>query len=105
MQVPKPKFKRSKPKRGKRGEFSKGVRQQIYERDAGVCQICAMQGEEIHHSFFKSQGGRGVYTNGILLCRHCHTMAHKHFDVAENLRERMRNRYGDQYYMDEYDKE
>lgn len=105
MMIPKPKFKRRKPKRGKRGEFSKDTRNAIYERDGGLCQVCMMQGEEIHHTFFKSQGGRGVYTNGILLCRHCHTMAHRHYDLAEELRSRMQQRYGDDYFMDEYDKE
>ena len=102
---PKPKHKRRIPKRGKRGEFGKEVRQAIYERDNGLCQICNIQGSEIHHVRFKSQSGRGVYSNGILLCTLCHIKVHRDYDLAESLRQRMIERYGNDYYKDEYDKE
>ena len=103
LMIPKPKHKRRKPKRSKRGEFSKKTIEAIYKRDAGLCQICASKGHEIHHCKFKSQGGRGVYQNGLLLCSNCHTKVHQSFELAEKLRERMMSRYGADYFRDRWD--
>lgn len=105
MMIPKPNFKRRSPKRSKRGEFSKKTAEAIYKRDAGLCQICARQGNEIHHCKFKSQGGRGVYENGLLLCTHCHVKVHQSYELAEELRWRMKSRYGADYYKDKWDLE
>src|SRR5690625_1963787 len=104
MRVPKPNHKRRAPKQSVRNKFSKKVAQEIIDRDDGICQICfSMSGTEIHHIKFRSQGGRGVATNGILLCPHCHRLAHKEWEVAESLRLRAKNKYGPDYYKDRRD--
>lgn len=101
--VPKPNHKRRVPKQADRNKFSDKVANEIIDRDDGLCQICFSKGTEIHHIKFKSQGGRGVASNGILLCSHCHRLAHREFEVAESLRQRMIMRYGPDYYKDRWD--
>lgn len=101
--VPKPNHKRRVPKQRERNNFSKAVMRQIYERDSGLCQLCYRQGNEVHHVKFKSQGGRGVAENGILLCHQCHTKVHRDYELAEQLRQRKVNKYGEDYYKDDYD--
>jgi len=101
--VPKPKHKRRVPKQAERNKFSKEVAKEIIERDNGLCQLCFSKGTEIHHCKLKSQSGRGVKSNGILLCQHCHRKAHQEYEVAESLRQRMIMRYGPNYYKDKWD--
>lgn len=101
--VPKPVRKRSKPTRKQRNNFSQKVRQEIYERDNGLCQECGRPGTEIHHCVFRSQGGRGVFTNGVLLCSDCHRKVHQLRELAEKWRNIMEERYGPDYYKDEWD--
>lgn len=101
--VPKPTFKRSKPTRKQRNNFSREVREQIYERDEGKCQECFRIGTEIHHVKFRSQGGRGVVTNGLLLCADCHRKVHQVRKFARKWQEIFEERYGIDYYKDEWD--
>lgn len=101
--VPKPSHARIKPRRGERGKFSNKVRQAIWERDQGLCQQCFRKGEHIHHVMFKSRSGRGVFTNGIILCNKCHTEVHQNNDLAEYWINVFVDRYGPSFYKDEYD--
>lgn len=102
--IPKPNHKRRVPIQSKRNNFSKKVRKEIHKRDDGICQICySMKGTEIHHCKFKSQGGRGVATNGILLCSYCHRQVHQDYELAESIRKRMETRFGKDYHKDEWD--
>ncbi|GGB43446.1 hypothetical protein GCM10011409_21320 [Lentibacillus populi] len=101
--VPKPQHKRRIPKRAKRGEFSKEVRQQVYERDRGLCQQCGRRGEEIHHVKFKSRGGRGVFTNGLTLCHLCHKKVHMNGELTEYWLDFFTDYYGPDFYKDEWD--
>lgn len=101
--VPKPTFKRSKPTRKQRNNFSREVREKIYERDEGKCQECFRIGTEIHHVKFRSQGGRGVVTNGLLLCADCHRKIHQVRKFAKKWQEVFEERYGQDYYKDEWD--
>lgn len=103
MQVPKPSFKRRAPKKSKRGNFSKKVREQIQERDSGQCQQCGQPGHEIHHVKFKSQSGRGVYTNGLTVCSGCHRQIHDNNLLAQKWRNYFKDRYGPEYFKDGYD--
>jgi len=103
MKVPKPSHSRRIPKQSARNRFTKEVAEQIIERDNNLCQLCFSLGAEIHHVKFKSQGGRGVVSNGLLLCPHCHRLAHQEYEVAESLRQRMIMRYGSDYYKDRWD--
>ena len=99
---PKKTYKKRLPTRKSRGVFSKETMIKIIERDV-FCVVCGCEGQEIHHCKFKSQGGRGVYTNGVYVCRACHNKAHKHFEIAEMLRDIMIELYGVDYYKDSYD--
>src|SRR5690625_2311512 len=100
---PKPKHKRRSPKKSKRGHVSEGVRQQIYERDNGLCQQCGKQGSEIHHVKFKSRGGRGVLTNGLTLCQLCHKEVHMSGELTDYWLTVFVDRYGPNFFKDEYD--
>lgn len=101
--VPKPVRKRSKPTRRQRNNFSQKVRQQIHERDNGLCQQCGSLGTEIHHVKFRSQGGRGVYSNGVLLCHSCHRKVHDNRELALQWQKHFESMYGKDYYKDEWD--
>ena len=104
MQVPKPTHKRRVPKQSKRNEFSNKVRKEILERDNGQCQMCLGKGEEIHHVFLKSRGGRGVFTNGLSLCHNCHRRVHDDNGLIDYWIDVFTDRYGHGFWMDEYDK-
>ena len=101
--VPKPSFKRRVPKRSDRGKFDEKTRERIIERDQGLCQMCFSPGAEIHHVKFRSQGGRGVYTNGLTLCQSCHRKVHDDRELAEYWINVFVDRYGADFYKDEYD--
>lgn len=103
--VPKVTYKRRKPKRSKRNAFSHKVKQQIYERDNGQCQQCGAPGTQIHHVKFRSQGGRGVYSNGVLLCHSCHRKVHDNRELALQWQKHFESMYGNDYYKDEFDLE
>lgn len=101
--VPKPNFKRRVPKRSERGKFSRAVRAQIADRDNGLCQMCLSKGTEIHHVFFKSRGGRGVFTNGVTLCQPCHRKVHDNGELTDYWIDVFTDRYGPSFYKDEWD--
>jgi len=101
--VPKNPYRKRKPTRRNRNNFSKKVREAIYERDKGLCQECGRPGTEVHHCVFRSAGGRGVFTNGVLLCSRCHMKVHQVKSLADKWRNVMKERYGDGYWKDEWD--
>jgi len=101
--VPKPQHKRRVPKRGKRGQFPRVVREAIVDRDNGLCQMCFAKGEEIHHIKYRSQGGRGVFTNGLLLCHLCHRKAHDEPEISEYWMNVFVDRYGENFFKDGWD--
>lgn len=101
--IPKPVHRRRVPKRGERGKFDAKTRQKIWERDNGLCQMCFSPGTEIHHVKFRSQGGRGVFTNGLTLCQSCHRKVHDDRELAEYWISVFVDRYGADFYKDEYD--
>ena len=101
--VPKPSHKRRVPKRSKRGKFDEVTRKRIIDRDEGKCQECGQRGTEIHHVFYKSRGGRGVYTNGLLLCYLCHRRLHDNADLSNKWISIFHDKYGANFYKDEFD--
>lgn len=48
----------------------------VFERDKGCCVLCGRQGNDFHHVIFRSQGGKDVPENLVVLCRNCHDKAH-----------------------------
>lgn len=103
MEIKKPKHKRRKPTLSKRGQFSKDTKFTVYNEQNGLCFMCSRQGSDFHHVHFKSQGGRGVYTNCLLLCRYCHTEVHQKRIMADTLRNHMKALHGANYYKDGWD--
>jgi 5-methylcytosine-specific restriction endonuclease McrA len=103
--VPKPTYKRRIPTWGQRSNFSKDVREQIFHRDDHCCMICGAWSNIIHHVKFRSQGGRGVVTNGATICQTCHTSVHQHHKIAVKLQRKFEMRYGPGYYRDDWDRD
>lgn len=104
--VPKPKHKRRKPTRRKRGQFSKETAQAIIERDEGLCRVCKKEGTQIHHVMPKGSGkGRGVFTNGMLVCQPCHTEIHQDGNKLQFWKDAFSQMYGNDFYKDDWDEE
>lgn len=55
------------------------IREQVYKRDLGMCQMCGSRRNlHIHHILYRSQWRNGHRMfNLILLCEHCHREVHK----------------------------
>jgi hypothetical protein len=102
---PKPSHSRKVKKKGDRGKFSKMVRDEIKKHFDDTCQECGGKGLHIHHVCFRSQSGRGVFSNGLLLCNNCHKRIHLDNDRALYWREVFKKQYGPLYYMDKEDLE
>lgn len=70
--VPKPSFKRLKPKRGTKTRITKAVRNEVEERSGKCCERCGRSQAyafEMAHLVQASKGGRGDdATNVVLLC-------------------------------------
>src|SRR5699024_279301 len=104
--VPKPNHKRRKPTRRKRGAFDKDTRDQIIDRDDELCRVCKSLGRQIHHVKPKgSSKGRGVFTNGMLVCNDCHADIHRYNDKLVHWQRQFEIMYGADYYKDDWDKE
>ena len=101
--VPKNPYRPRKPTKANRGKFSEKTRKAIHERDNYSCRVCSVQASQIHHVRFKSANGRGVYTNGMTVCQSCHSDIHKHHGKAEYWRSKFSEKYGEDYYKDEWD--
>lgn len=103
--VPKPSHKRRVKKRGDRSKFSKMVRDAVKEKYNNTCQECGGIGIHLHHVCFRSQGGRGVITNALLVCNSCHKRIHEDHERAMYWKEVYKKKYGPLYYMDKEDLE
>jgi 5-methylcytosine-specific restriction endonuclease McrA len=102
--VPKPIHKRRVPKRLNRGKFSRETRDRIFDRDEGLCRACGALGTQIHHVKPKGSGrGRGVYSNGLLVCNACHDQIHKNNDLLTSWQRTFEMIYGPRFFKDEYD--
>ena len=91
------------PKKGVRGRFTKKDIAIIFDVFGESCNICGGHNIEIHHVMFKSRGGRRGWRNGMPLCNKCHTKAHRHSDFADSLIEDREDKYGPDFYKDEFD--
>lgn len=103
--VPKSKHNRKVKKRGDRSKFSKMVRDQVKEHFNNICQECGGKGVHLHHVCFRSQGGRGVFSNALLLCNSDHKMIHENPERAVYWKEVFKKKYGPLYFMDKEDLE
>ena len=105
----KPKKKKiNKQERAKRNEFAPVVRKRIRERSGGYCELCKRKGilveaREMHHVFFRSQGCRGMFTNGIDLCVPCHRQIEVWKRLDKKVKQEFSDKYGIYYHMDQKD--
>jgi hypothetical protein len=67
------------------GEFSRADRRRIEDRDDDRCAMCGRPqfGDgQVHHRQLRSQGGKHVVENGVLLCLWCHGWCHSNVRAA-----------------------
>lgn len=98
--VPKPTHKRRVRKKGERSKFSKMIRDQVKQECDNQCQQCGGRGVHLHHVLPRSGGGRGVYTNALLLCNTCHKQVHADDELLKYWQKQFRNKYGPTYFYD-----
>lgn len=61
-------------------EWNEALRQEIRQRDRGICMFCGAPGVEVHHVVPRGKGGDKRCNNPanlILVCRLCHDMLEK----------------------------
>lgn len=51
--------------------FSKGMRDQIWDRDEGFCVYCGERAQEVDHVVPYRLGGPSTRSNGVLACVKC----------------------------------
>lgn len=106
--IAKPQHKRRVKHRADRGKFSETVRKKIKKHFDDICQECGGIGIHIHHVRPKGSGtGRGVFTNGLLLCKGCHDAIHAELDQTrlKYWQQEFTRLYGLDYYKDQQDLE
>lgn len=96
------------PSRSSRNEFTEAEKRKIDKAFGGAkCAQCGNPYIEYHHAKFRSpsaQGsGRGVWRNGVPLCKPHHDLCHESRSYAEKWRALLKSLYGKYYYMDKYD--
>ena len=67
------------------GEFSQADRRRIEKRDEDRCLMCARPvfgAGQVHHRQLRSQGGKHIVENGVLLCLWCHGWVHGNVRAA-----------------------
>src|SRR5690625_4452427 len=101
--VPKPNFKRRIPTQFERNRFSKATRHDIMLRDDGYCRVCKRIATQIHHVKLSSQGGRGVFTNGMCTCHACHIEIHRDNEKIKFWQRVFEREYGSDYFKDCWD--
>ena len=94
-----------KPHISKRRNFTTSVKSQIKSRSNEICEICYCRvATDYHHIMPKSRSGRGVYTNGLHLCRTCHRGLHDNMTLLNKEIEKATQKYGVNFYKDKWDK-
>lgn len=91
------------PHRKVRGRVLKKFYIKAIEYWGERCTECGNPHIEMHHVYYKSQGGRGYYTNLHPLCKTHHDLAHSSSEFREKLREQHKEAFGEYYYYDRFD--
>lgn len=75
--------KRVRRKENREKKFSGGrrlpgtCRDRVKRRDGGICRWCGTTNDiQIHHVFYRSEGGADTPRNLISICDECHALAH-----------------------------
>ena len=98
--------KNEKPTMKQRKMFSKKVREEAYRLFNYRCGNCGVNRiDDPHHIRRKSDGGKGLLTNCLPVCRPCHVNIHKHPELEMKWKQWAKEQYGNDFWMDEWDKE
>lgn len=98
--------KNYRPSMKTRKKFSGEVKRQACELFDYRCASCGSnQLHDPHHIRRKSDGGKGVLTNCLPVCRPCHDHIHKHPEIEMKWKRWAKEKYGFDYWMDKWDKE
>ena len=98
--------KNYKPSLNQRKKFSDAVKREACERFDWKCGNCGSPHlADPHHIRFRSDGGKGVVTNCLPICRPCHILIHQDAELAMKWKEWAKEKYGFDYWMDKWDKE
>ncbi|WP_077622032.1 HNH endonuclease [Sediminibacillus massiliensis] len=106
--VPKPKHKRSTPKKKQRGAISQKEYDKTVEQHGAFCFWCG-RGEnlECHHvipkGFSRYRNGRGKFRNLRFLCKEHHDQVDGSEEMRQELEQYHKTLYGPHFYKDEYD--
>ncbi len=104
-QVDQPKMNVTPPMKNRK-KFSKDVIRQAAEKFNGLCANCGQaRAADPHHIRFRSDGGKGVLSNCLPVCRPCHVEIHREPELAMKWKDWAKAEYGFDYWMDEHDKE
>lgn len=89
-----------------RKKFSPAVKEKALEKFDYLCANCRKaKPADPHHIRRKSDGGKGVFTNCLPVCRPCHDEIERNVELRQYWKEWAKKEYGYDYWMDEYDKE
>ena len=87
-------------------KFSKHVIEQAIEYFDGLCANCqSTPPNDPHHIRYKSDEGKGVFTNCLPVCRPCHIKIHNNASLSQHWKEWAKKEHGFDYWMDEWDRE
>ena len=96
-----------KPSGKKRNDFSPETKNQINELQGSSCYVCESPQVQYHHVKYRSRCGRGVKRNGLPLCNFHHNDhtygIHFNSKFRKQVTEMFLERFGSDYYKDEYD--
>ena len=79
-----------KSKRSKATDISQKVKEEVYERDNGLCIICGKPGQPNSHYIKRSKGGLGIPENIVTMCINCHNKYDNGYD--SEVREYIKNK-------------
>lgn len=100
----KPMQRKSKPSRRNKKvtTYTKTLREEIFIRDGGLCQVCGRAGEQVHHVVPRGRFFYQWYTftdvnnpiNLMLVCHKCHHDIHNAPGMVEQVIELQEQRFG-----------
>jgi len=62
-------------------DYKAEVKDEIWERDGGICVYCGNPGQVVDHVVPLSKGGPALLSNGVLACRRCNTQKSNRLDL------------------------
>ena len=100
-------YENKKPITKNRNDFSPKTREEIKDIWGHGCYVCENPSIELHHVKHRSASGRGTKRNGLPLCHFHHRDhtygIHHNRKFKREIKELFVEKYGEDFYKDEYD--